>query len=98
MPLSMQAARHSQIRIRRIDADKNVRPLRQEHAFDAREEFGEPGQIAQHVEQTHDRQGFGRLPALASRGLHFGSGHTEKFGVRRAPAQGMNQVGTQRIA
>ena len=94
----VQTARHSQIGVRRINADKHVRTLRQEHSLDAREQLQEPRQVAQHIEQAHDREGLRRLPTLAAGCLHLRSRHAEEFRIGRKPAQGHNEVGTQRIA
>ncbi len=85
----MQTAGQPQIGIRRIDADEHVRPFRQEHSFDARQQLGEPRQIAQHIEQAHDREATPPAPRLSQPAASIFGPATPKnfaFGARRRSA------------
>ncbi len=93
-----QIARKAQIEFWGIDADENVRPGAEKVAPDARTQLEQPRQVAQNLEQPHDRERFGRLPRLAARGLHFRTGDAEELCLRRKPLERRDQRRAQRIA
>ena len=55
------------------------------------------GRSPQNLEQTHDRERLGRLPAFTARGQHFRSRHAEELCIRREPLQRLDQCRAERI-
>src|SRR5450432_250358 len=97
-PGGAQVARQPEVEFGCVDADEYVRFGAKKLPSDARAQAQQSRQMTHYLEQAHHRKRFGRFPALASFGLHFGAGNPEESSIRGVAAQRADQIGAQGVA
>jgi hypothetical protein len=94
----VQTPREPQVEVRRVDADEHVRALRLEGAPQPQPQPQQARQVAQHLEQPHHGERFGRLPHLAARVAHLRPGDAEEACLGVECPQRPDQARPERVA
>lgn len=93
----LEAAFQRDVEVRRIDADKHVRPQFAEAAGEILADLQQAWQTLKHFHHAHDRQLFHFVPGFAAFGLHQRAGDANKTRVGDLRLERADQTGAENV-
>ncbi len=95
---TLQTPFQTEIEIRRVDADEDIRPRACEVSREISAQTQQSWQMSQHLDEAHDRKFLDGVQRVTAYGLHAHAGNTFELRIGKQFTQRFDQAGTEQIS